>query len=204
MNSNIVPLFSEAIGIYNLNIDSNKIIKYLNKINFFITDASLHNESTSLMSERYDLFKDTQLKKLKDECFKCVEDYIHNVLQYKINYQFVNSWATKVLKNGYSQAHHHAHTLISGVYYPEGDTNFKIKFHKQKKDFFWKLPVKEYNVFNSENWTFSVEKNNLILFPSYLLHEICVNNSDKIRYSIAFNVNPKGSIGDKDHKIVFN
>jgi len=204
MNSNILQLFSETIGIYNLNIDSNKIINYLNKVDFFITNASLDKETNSMMSERYDLFKDIELKKLKNECHKCVSDYVNNIMQYEIDYQFVNSWATKVLKNGYSHAHYHAHTLISGVYYPEGDNNFKIKFHKQTKDFFWKLPVKKYNVFNSENWTFDIKKNNLILFPSYLLHEICINNSNKIRYSIAFNINPKGSIGDRDSRVKFN
>ena len=55
--------------------------------------------------------------------------------------------------------------------------------------------VKEYNVFNSVQWTIPVKTNDVILFPSSLPHFVPPNEGDKIRISLSFNTFIKGTVG---------
>ena len=54
--------------------------------------------------------------------------------------------------------------------------------------------------------TFSLEfqPGLLALFPSYLFHSVPVNESDKVRSSVAFNVVPKNSLGQEENLTELN
>jgi len=52
-------------------------------------------------------------------------------------------------------------------------------------------------------WTCTAKDNLLILFNSLLDHEVLTNQSKSTRYSIAFNVLPKGTIGKGDGHVKF-
>ena len=51
------------------------------------------------------------------------------------------------------------------------------------------------------SWTCTAKDNLLIIFNSLLDHEILENTSKHTRYSIAFNLLPKGTIGKGDAQI---
>ena len=51
---------------------------------------------------------------------------------------------------------------------------------------------------NANLWGVYPTKNLLLFFPSYLRHEIQVNNSNIKRCSLAFNIVPVGKYGAKD------
>jgi len=198
----IVPIFPEAV-LYaqQINVDSNKIINYLKKTEFEKTANSYDEKADCYMSKNINVFKD--LNFLKKEINKHVGFYLNKLFQYKMNYKITTSWATKINYKGYGQKHTHSNCILSGVYYPIGNKDFKISFHK-KHETAWDIVVNQDNEFNSKKIIFEIKNNNtLILFPSYLTHSINVNNSNTTRYSIAFNVNPKGLIGEKDNAIVF-
>ena len=59
-------------------------------------------------------------------------------------------------------------------------------------------PPLENNVYNSSQWVLNPKQNDLILFPSELNHQIKKSTIEETRYSIAFNVLPKGLLGYKD------
>ena len=59
---------------------------------------------------------------------------------------------------------------------------------------------REYNNYNSTSWTVPVQQNRLLIFPAYIPHRIMRNSGKKIRYSLAFNVIPKGIFGWGDSK----
>lgn len=198
----IIPIFPEAV-LYSkqINVDSNRIMNYLKKIKFDITESSIVKDADNFMSNNLNVFKD--LNFLKKEIDKHVGFYLNKILNYKMNYKFTTSWATKTNNKGYGQKHFHGNCFLSGVYYPVGDKDFKINFYKRHLTM-WDVDVKEYNEFNAKQIIFEIKNDNtLILFPSELYHSISKNNSDVTRYSIAFNVNPKGLIGQKDNGIVF-
>jgi hypothetical protein len=91
---------------------------------------------------------------------------------------------------------------LSGVYYPKGNPSFKIKFYNDNKSQFFTPPTK-YNIYNSNEWTISPQNDYLIIFFSQLRHKIILNNSDENRYSLAFNLIPKGKFGAGDSKIIY-
>jgi len=201
LSENILPIFPEAVlYLNNLNVNSNEIFNFCKNSNFKLTRESLKENAFCYSSNNLNVFND--LPYLKNEIKKHVEYYLYEILKYKMNYKFLNSWITKVTQNGYSQNHSHSNTFLSGVYYPIGNNDFKIKFHKEKS--FWNIETVECNSFNSKDVTINIQNNNsLILFPSSLEHNIVKNNSNIDRYSIAFNINPMGYIGVGDTEVEF-
>ena len=51
---------------------------------------------------------------------------------------------------------------------------------------------------NTSYWQFNPEPKQLILFPSYLQHQVMLQDNDETRCSLAFNIMPIGHWGDGD------
>lgn len=197
----IESLFPEAvIGLNKLEVDHDKVLKYIENIEFNITNASLQNKENVYISKKFNVFED--IIYLRDEIFTNIKNYLNNIMKFEIDFQFTTSWVTKTLPNGFSKKHMHQNSFISGVYYPIGDENFSITFHKKKG--FWGIPTIEDNILNADWYNIKINKNNvLILFPSHLDHSIEKNLSEKTRYSIAFNTLPLGQVGTGDGRVNF-
>lgn len=195
-NGIIIPVFPEAVLYFNkINVDSKKILNYLKNLKFTPTKCN------SNISENLNLFND--LPFLKEEINKHVTFYLHKIFFYKMDFKFTTSWATKTNFKGYSEKHNHSNCFLSGVYYPVGNKNVKIKFYK-KHSSIWFVEKEKFNEFNAEQLIFDVVNDNtLILFPNDLNHSIEENMGKFERYSIAFNINPKGFIGKSDSMIEF-
>jgi uncharacterized protein (TIGR02466 family) len=199
-----IPLFSSPIFIFNLDVEENKILNFLKKLKYSpliseeIKDCFISQEGKILEKN----FK--EIKKLKKEVNKSLSFLINEIFNYEGSPYVFNSWGTKTLVNGYSGQHIHANTWLSGVYYPEENLDFKITFYSDRMlNFSGKINNKGYNLFNSAFHYVCPKKNDLILFASNLQHKININKSKKERYSIAFNVLPKGNFGDGDSFINF-
>jgi len=197
----IEPIFPQAvIGINKLNIDYNKVLKFIENIEFEETGSSKEGECFCSISKNKNIFK--QLPFLENEIYKQIEHYLQNVMKFKMSFQFTTSWATKTSSNGYSQKHSHSNSFLSGVYYPIGSEYFNIKFYK--KNNFWSIKTIENNNLNMSWYNLTIVQNSiLILFPSHLKHSIGKNLSNETRYSIAFNTLPLGEIGVADSEINF-
>jgi uncharacterized protein (TIGR02466 family) len=197
----IEPIFPQAvIGLSKLDVDHDKVLKYIENIEFEITDASIKGEAVVYVSKNLNILDEISF--LRDEIYNNVKNYLNNIMKLKMDFQFTTSWVTKTNFNGFSQKHHHSNSFLSGVYYPLGDKNFKIKFHKEKNT--WDAEILEINNLNASWYSFNiVDDGVLILFPSDLEHSIEKNLSRKTRYSIAFNTLPLGEIGTGDSKINF-
>jgi uncharacterized protein (TIGR02466 family) len=194
----IIPIFPEAV-VYNVRLDLNseEIINHLNTSSF----NNINKQCVCYVSENFNILD--ELMSLKKQIELHVKNYLYEVFEYKMDYKFLNSWATKTNKEGYDVRHSHCNTFLSGVYYPKANENFKIIFYKKKSEF-WNINCNKYNEFNSKELFFNIEEDNtLLLFPSDLEHSIAKNNSNLTRYSIAFNINPKGYIGEGDTKVFF-
>jgi len=185
----LTALFASPVIIINkVLFDSEIVLEYLQKQEY--QDKPII-ESQPLTTNRKNLFKfnkdfDQSIKKGLDQ------------LQYNIGYKIVSAWGTKTPPKGFSHFHTHANSWMTGVYYPHG--NFKIELEKSVYDH-WDIPVKKYNVLNSQSWTFDVEENMFIMFSANLRHRIVYNESKIDRYSLAMNIRPKGIIGNIECKI---
>ena len=184
---NLFPLFGDAVAFTKINVDNNKVLNILKQTNFKIRKQKLG----SMVSDTFNFLERCSF--LEKEINKILKDYIFNVLRQNTDFQYTTSWATKTTFGNKSDSHAHGNSWLSGVYYPMGDKSFKIKLHSLKPTF-WSDRVIDYNIYNSRTWTFDIEDNHLIIFPSFVPHEILTNNSKQDRYSIAFNIIPKGTM----------
>lgn len=198
----IEPIFPQAvIGLNKLKVDCNKVLEYIQNLEYKISGASREKEAELYTSKNFYILEN--INYLRDEIYNNIKNYLNNIMKLNIDFQFTTSWVTKTPPNGFSQKHVHANSFLSGVYYPIGDKNFSIKFYR--KSDFWSIETIESNSLNAEWYTLNITENGiLILFPSHLLHSIEKNLSDKTRYSIAFNTLPLGEVGrHDDSRIIF-
>jgi uncharacterized protein (TIGR02466 family) len=191
---NLLSFFPETIGLSTLEIDNLKINNYLNNLKFKEIDAVKGKQANTSISVNFDVLKDNP--ELEDKIIKNINTFAYDVFKYKEKFKIQNSWATKTFKNGFSHPHTHSLSFLSGVYYPKGNKSFNIKFYKKNEYSFWKMENSEFNLFNSVTQTVNITDNLLIIFFSDLKHSIEINDSNEIRYSIAFNVTPVGKLGN--------
>ena len=93
-------------------------------------------------------------------------------------------WMSRMLKNGFHSKHLHAHSIYSGTYYVNSDpSNSNIKFYDARM----------FRQFSpdagaGEIVAYKPEAGKLLLWDSYLEHEVEVNLSDTPRDAISFNL----------------
>ena len=190
-----IPICSNALFTYRLDIKDNLVLKFKEEKFKPIPDVP------SLVSEDQNILK--KYKELNKEVNRAVDATLKEILMLKnINYRIFSSWLTKVEPKGFGDSHRHSNSWLSGIYYPKGDPGFSVKFFFDNKNPFFTDPI-EYNIFNSSYWVIPTQDNLLILFFSQLRHRIMPNQSTEDRFSLAFNLLPKGEFGKGDSRIIF-
>ena len=124
---------------------------------------------------------------IRNRIMSGLEEYINNVLFIKPEHEFyiTQSWLNFNPPGSSHHRHNHSNSLISGVYYidttPEDSITFVSHYSSNTitNNATLQIDVSEYNITNSNIWTVPVKNNDIIFFPSTLLHEVSPNNSDK-------------------------
>jgi uncharacterized protein (TIGR02466 family) len=182
---------------------------YISKINREITTKELsfinktkldtyNNKSNTTSNDNY-ILNNKVFKSLKEELDLRVQDYFIKVISPSNNITpyITQSWLNYTETNQYHHKHSHQNSLISGVFYINcNEEHDKITFIKDTYSTI-KPEVKDYNIWNSETWWFSVKTGDVILFPSSLTHMVETKQGDNTRISLAFNVFIKGTVGSK-------
>ena len=198
---NTIGIFSTPISLINNAIDLS--ISDLKKINSFKYTEKAH---LNLFTDNYYVLYD--LIDVK----KRIEDYLNNYgkdilgLTNKNELYITNSWCVKTLKNGYHPAHSHPNSLISGVFYIDVGQNQNIIFEYESSVFkkFDFCIDRNNTSFNTNRYVVPVRKNDLILFPSWLKHEVQINTTETTRLVLGFNVFIKGEMGNDDYPTQLN
>ena len=111
------------------------------------------------------------------------------------------SWINLHRPGDYAPRHNHTNSFYSGVFYLQVPENSgRIWFVKPNSLPTYSTPtidpeIKEFNIYNSNEWGFDLEANDLLLFPSHVDHLVEINKSNTNRYSLAFNYFLQGAIG---------
>ena len=166
-------------------IDKSKLDHYKNEGNITSNDNYILNQKV--------------FGSLKEDLYLRVQDYFNKVLSYTdaATPFITQSWLNYTETNQYHHKHEHPNSLVSGVFYVNCHEEFdKIKFFK--KDYYQtiKPETKDWNLYNSDTWWFTVKTGDIILFPSSLTHMVETKEGDNTRISLAFNVFIKGTIGN--------
>ena len=194
-----LDIFSTALGKTKLNLtdkDKNNLLLFAHKVNYLKSGSQKNHNKTLVSEELYVLDKDI-FKNIKKEILKCFFQYI-DLYKYESNFLITTSWITKSQPGNYGEYHKHMNCFLSGVYYFKFPTNSGfISFNKFNNENIQIIP-KEWNKYNGYGHTESIEENDIIFFPGNLHHSQLENNSNDVRYSLAFNFMPKGKNGYGD------
>lgn len=184
-----IDIFSTPLRSAILRQDLNKIKKFV--LNFTKENASRNisnrggYQSKDIFENEYDVLKPL----FKD--FQNHVDVFSEELSLVKKPQIKNIWLNI---NGYKDLnveHTHPQSIISGVFYiktpnDSGDLVFKNKAYPNNH--IGSQDVYEYTIYTASSWNVSPRENLLILFPSWLPHEVMPNlNKKQKRISIAFN-----------------
>jgi uncharacterized protein (TIGR02466 family) len=162
-----------------------------NKKDFYKNEGNITTNNNYILNEK-------PFTNIKKELDLRVQDYFNKVISpaNKITPYITQSWLNYTETNQYHHKHAHPNSLVSGVFYINCDEKHdKIKFFNDNYKTI-KLEIKDWNIWNSESWWFSVKTGDIILFPSSLSHMVETKEGDNTRISLAFNVFIKGTVGN--------
>ena len=96
----------------------------------------------------------------------------------------ISAWVNINKTGDYNVRHTHPDCDLSGVYYIQGEGTGSIKFATHEQMYFMVSP----NMPHSKMIAHEPKDGDILLFPSYLLHEVTVNTSSKNRITVGFNI----------------
>jgi uncharacterized protein (TIGR02466 family) len=194
IESNINVIFPTPVYFSKLNRKLNK--KELSFIDKSKLDV-YKNQGNTTSNDNY-ILNNKIFKNLKEELDLRVQDYFDKIIcaTDDIKPYITQSWLNYTETNQYHHKHEHPNSLVSGVFYINCDDQFdKINFFKYQYKTI-KPKIKEWNLWNSESWWFSVKTGDIILFPSSLTHMVENKQGTNTRISLAFNIFIKGNLGN--------
>jgi len=191
---------SKIHGIFPTPIYISQLEREFSKKELSFIDATKENvyknDGNTTSTDNYILNHKT-FKNLKEELNLKIQDYFDKIISpaNNITPYITQSWLNYTETNQYHHKHTHPNSLVSGVLYINCNEEFdKIKFFNENYKTI-KIEVKDWNIWNSETWWFSVKTGDLIMFPSSLTHMVETKQGDNTRISLAFNVFIKGTLG---------
>ena len=160
----------------------NTKIQYTNKDNETVLESAVDN-----------LHKKKLYQFLFSALGRNINFYLHT-LGYNLNkldIHITKSWATYTVKDQHIASHKHTASHFSFVYYVRNNEMGNIKFEQElaTQTGLYIPPTDQYivdwNQFNFSSYIIPVRTNNLIVFPSGLLHYTEVNTKEEPRISIS-------------------
>lgn len=201
MNYKVHKLF--PVPVYHSRIPAPDVITYNKLINNewvapgYLEYSDNHKESADRHILDHPSFKSIR-KNIQDH----IENYAYNVLgtSKKHQWKITTSWVNES-KSGHDHGpHYHTNSILSGVVYLQAVDSAEINFHRSASHAnLWNTVLLDFDSFNELNVdVISVppSTNDILIFPSNLTHSVNPNTSKETRYSLAFNVFPRGVFGE--------
>ena len=187
--------------VYITKRDTNLSPKESKEIGKIVKEGMYKNAGNST-SNNSDIFNG-KLKKIKQFCEEQLNIYVKEVIcpKEELDFYITQSWLNITKPGEHHHEHSHQNSIISGVFYisTEKGDNLQVFDPNQRLKDTITISPKEYNLWNSTNWSFLVNNNDLLLFPSWLRHRVDMRNESATvdRISLAFNVFARGTFGRK-------
>jgi len=175
----IINPFNDLFYEYNLKIEKEELnqiklllLQYENlQIN---TDKDQLSTYYSVNNIKTNILNFPILKKLKEQIIDILNN--HNLF-------LGNSWVQIYKKNQKHTKHTHTNSAYSGIIYVDGNKNSgQTIFYHPLRDRLLEYDINFIEIFKPE---FKINK--LILFPSYIVHEVLEEKEDSNRTIISFN-----------------
>jgi uncharacterized protein (TIGR02466 family) len=202
MLDEIIPIFPSTIATTRVDIDFDRVLGdrewvWTGALRGVAPSERVYQADNDIAQRTEDVHVLADFPEIRDALIAATMDYSVKVLQqYQLPLAMTTSWITRTRPGGFSARHHHSNSWLSGVWYPEASST--ITFTSPMRSTILPNEPAEYNIYNAEAWTIRPESNMLVIFPSYLQHQIDLNDTDDIRYSLAFNTFPVSTFGVGD------
>jgi uncharacterized protein (TIGR02466 family) len=160
----------------------------------FKTSLKYYNGRKTEISSNYTKEEQLIVDKIKDvilqEAEKFFEEYGFAYDKETSELVVTGLWINEMESNPEHEKHQHYGNMLSGCFYvdvPEGAGGIRFtgplsRVDKATPD------IAKYTVFNSHSWTITPEKGNMLLWESYLMHQVVDTQFTGKRRSIAFDV----------------
>ncbi len=156
----------------------------------------INNRGNDVTEEKH-IFNFEPLNELKRWCEANVNAFMDKLGKSKgADLYITQSWFNKTTPHQHHHSHMHPNSIISAVLYVEGP-NCPTHFYKGDSfNNFSFFENKKGNPYTANKVSVVNEPGRLVLFPSFLHHEVDTNKGNSDRYSISFNTFIKGEFGD--------
>ena len=155
------------------------------------------NRGNNFVSVDMNIFKNNNLKRVEEYFNKKIDYYFKEIFGISTQFQLTNNWITINKKNGYHIPHRHRNSIVSIIYYPQAkNCKFTVAKESTNLELNTNLRVDTSKVtpYNSTFKEFTLKNNDVIIFPSWVLHE-GQNPTDEDKVLISSNTFFKGQIG---------
>jgi hypothetical protein len=176
----VLPLFSTPVY--------SKVINFVTEEekNKLINEVPLdrHESNTFTQSKNLELIDEFRFRKLRDNITREFKEYTVNFLKIDENITFRNttSWITiqefddEILPRNYNNS---LFTAILAIDVDDGSGD--IEFHKNQfgdiSSVNFNMKKNEETIYNANSWKITQKKNQLLIFPSHLIHHVKPNHS---------------------------
>ena len=167
---------------------------------------SHHNELLENMgnnsSEDMHILRHEPLAELRKFVQKTLDMYFLNVYQPRTpkhaRLTLTQSWLNFTKTGEHHHLHSHPNSVVSGCLYISAKKGHDmITFQKRDIPHF-QIETEKTNEFNSLEMSVAVGTNDVVLFPSNMLHRVPATTNPDMRISLAFNSFFRGKIGNVD------
>lgn len=193
----LINLWATPIYVSSVNLEpaDRDFIRNLNYHRFDTNDGSC--------SLRTDLLNSVELQGLQAQIMSHVYLWTreHLAVADHVDWRITGSWSVRHAQGDHSMSHTHSNSLISGTVYIDCDPESgDLRFYRNNTHLnLWPIALdldsSRYNQLNSKFWWIRPQVGTIVLFPSHVLHGVTANQSDQLRHCLAFNIWPKGTLG---------
>ena len=140
-----------------------------------------------------------------DPLCEAITTLVHEIMIQSYRYasydiDITSMWGNVQRHGNHCFKHTHANSVFSGVFYLNEDSNFPpIQFHRPAESSF-DIMTDDENEFNRGKMFLHPKRDMIVIFPSWLEHDVPVNTSGKDRLSISFNIMCRGRFGQKNSR----
>lgn len=180
------PIFHE---FYNLDLDD--LTEYCYRLQ---SQSEGRKKSNRLGWQSNDIQDDEEVKPLLDQINLSLEELKqYSNIKNDCSIRVSNLWVNVNKKYSYNSNHIHGNSFFSGVFYvkvPENSGRINFENPSPIQELFIdkvKPFMNNYNHFTAHSWTYDPRPNMVVMFPSWIEHNVDQNLSDEDRISIAFN-----------------